>query len=522
MSRMKSSTDRQPPAAPGGGGLPPPGISSAWKGPRRLFPILGSCVLAALLSACTAPRGVKLADPAYDFGPFAAGFAGVDGSERATVAGPFFETARGTNAEALVAVRPFYGGVNQTNNFNRSTTDLLWPVAQDWDFENQSVSRFLFFMSFNHDTASNSPRHRLWLPPFWFSGRDAKGTNYWALFPLYGSIHEFLGRDTIDFVLWPIRSTSTLNDLETSNWLWPVYSETTSKDGRIHRHRLFPFYSYSYQRDHFTKRSVLWPVWSSVKYDYPDEKGGGWILFPVCGRMKTGHEKTLWVVPPLFRFSKGPHYSKVLCPWPFIQVERGKDYRKTYVWPLWGNKKVGTVDSTYYAWPIVWDNYMDRGQYQDHLVVVAPFYRHYVTMRKGDGQTPSLVTERQEKLWPLMNYRHKNGTSQFRTLDLWPFAENEHVDLNWAPLWTLYDRTWTGDKLDSRLLWGLYRHQRRGDEASYVSLFPFFSWRRDDEDSHFSGWSFLKGLVGREKTDHGASWQLLYFLRLGNEKEKQP
>lgn len=484
--------------------------------------MIGSALVLAVLCGCTAPRGTKLAHPAYDFGPFAAGFAGVDGSDRATAAGPFFEAARGTNEEATLAVRPFFGKASQTNIDNRSTTDFLWPVAQDWNFKDQSVSRFLFFMAYNHDTSTNDPRRRLWLPPFWFSGKDARGTNYWALFPLYGSIHEFIGRDEISFVLWPIRSTSKLNDLETSNWLWPLYSYTSSKDGRIRRHRLLPFYAYSYQRDHFTKKSVLWPIWSSVKYDYPDEKGGGWILYPLFGRLKTGHENTAWVLPPFFRFSHGPEFKKMLCPWPFIQFERGRDYRKTYFWPVWGNKKVGTVDSTFYAWPFIWNAYMDRANYQDHLVVVAPFYRHYVTQFKGDSRSPPAVTERQEKLWPLMNYRRKDGISQFRTLDLWPLAENAHVDLNWAPLWTLYSRTWAGDKLDSRLFWGLYRHQRRGDDASYVSVFPFFSWRHDAEEAHFRGWSILKGLLGREETDHGAAWRLLYFLRLGNTEKTAP
>jgi len=497
-------------------------VSNHWKRVRRCFPIIGTLLAAAVLGGCTAPRGARFARPEYDFGPFAAAFAGPDGSQHATAAGPFFETLTTTNGGEAEAVRPFFSTAQKTNPVFFATRDFVWPVAGQWFYDNESVSRFLFFMKYNHDLTNDAPRYRVWRPPFWFSGRDANGTNYWALFPIYGSIHEFVGRDTISFVLWPIYSTSTLKDIETVNWLWPVYSSTSSKDGRIRRHRVFPIYSYNYQRDQFTKRSVLWPVWTSVRYDYPDEKGGGWILFPLYGRLKTGHENTAWVLPPFFRFSTGPEFKKVLCPWPFLQFERGKDYRKSYVWPLWGHKKAGNVDSTFYAWPFIWDDYMERGAYQDHLVVVAPFYRHYVTMVKGDADTPSLVTERQEKVWPLFNYRHRNGVSKFHTLDLWPFAENDHVDRNWAPLWTVYSQTWAGDKTDSQFLWGLYRHQQRGDEADYLSVFPLFSRLRDDEDNHYRSWSLLKGLLGRDKTDHGTSWRLLYFLRFGNTEEKKP
>ncbi len=483
--------------------------------------MIGSLCAALVVSGCVAPTGARLGRPAWDFGPFAAGFADVDGSQHATAAGPFFESARGTNGASLLAVRPFYSKATQTNDFLMEK-DFVWPVAQKWAFKNQSVSRCGIFMSYNHDTATNDPRRRLWLLPFWFSGKDAGGTNYWALFPLYGSIHEFIGRDSIDFVAWPIRSTSTLNDLRTSNWVWPFYSETSTKDGHIHRHRLFPFYAYSFQRDAFTKRSILWPVWTSVRYEYPQEKGGGWILWPVCGHLKTDHEKTVWVLPPFFRFTKGKLMSRYYCPWPFIQIERGKEYRKTYVWPLWGRKHAGNADSEFVLWPFVWNDHMERGKFHDHLVMVAPVYRHYVTMTEGRDGGPSNMTEHLEKVWPLMNWHLKNGTGRMRALDLWPIADNDHADRDWAPLWSLYDRSWRDEDLNSRLLWGLYRHQRRGGEANYVSIFPLVSWRRDDADAHIHEWSLLKGLIGHERTDRGYSWRLLYFFRLGNEQEKQP
>lgn len=491
--------------------------------------MLGSRVVAGVaggllvvgVAGCSAPSGARLARPAWDFGPFAAGFAGVDGSQHATAAGPFFEAARGTNGEELVAVRPFYSRASQTNDFV-GERDYVWPVAQSWDFKKESVWRWGFWMGYNHDTSTNDPRRRLWLLPFWFSGKDAKGESYRALFPVYGSIHEFIGRDEINFALFPLRSTSRLNDLETSNWLWPFYSETRSKDGHVYRFRVFPVYAYSYDRDRFEKRAVLWPFWTSVNYLYPKEKGHGWILWPVGGHLVSDHERTVWVVPPFFRFSKGKVLSRYYCPWPFVQVERGRDYHKTYLWPVWGYKHVGNMDSTFVAWPFFWNDHMERGWYHDHLVMLAPVYRHYTTTMKGENGGPTTTTERLEKVWPLMNYSMKHGYSRFHALDLWPIADNAHADRNWTPLWSLYDRSWRDKDLDSRFLWGLYRHQRRGDEANYVSVFPFVSWRRDDAEDHFHGWSILKGLVARDATDHGASWRILYFLHLGKQQEKKP
>lgn len=473
-----------------------------------------------LLSACTAPKSARLAKPAYDYGPFAAGVATVDGSRHATVAGPFFETAVASNETTLTAYRPFTATISATND-QRRARDILWPVAQKRQFKDQSVSRFLMFMHYNHGGTNQTVRKRTWLLPFWFHGTDAQGQKYWALFPVYGSIHEFIGLDRIDFVLFPLRSTSTLNDLKASNWFWPIYSHTTSSDGHIERQRLFPLYAYSHYRDRFTKRSVLWPIWTSVRYEYPKEKGGGWILWPVCGRMKTDHESTVWVVPPLFRFTSGREQSRVYCPWPFIQWERGT-MDKTYVWPLWGHRRIGNLDATFYAWPIVWNDHVDRGWIHEHLFMIAPVYRHETVTQKSTNGLPPLVIEKQRKVWPLANYQYDQGQGRFRVPDLWPFADNAHVDLNWAPIWTLYDCQWNRDNIDSSLLWGMYRHQARGASANYFSVFPLWSWRRDDEERRYRGWSVLRGLVAREADETGSAWRLLYFMRFGELKGQEP
>lgn len=489
---------------------------------RRLVPRIGSLAALVLVSACTAPKAAKLAKPAYDFGPFAAGVTSVDGAQHATVAGPFFDTAVATNGDTMTASRPFTA-VTAASNDQRRTRDIVWPIAQRWQFKDQSVSRFLFFMHYNHGgTNAASVRKRTWLLPFWFNGTDANGKKYWALFPIYGDIHEFLGRDTFSFTLFPIYSRTTLNDLKTVNWMYPIYSRTTSSDGHIERFRVFPFYASSHYRDRFTKHAVLWPLWTSVQFEYPKEKGGGWILWPVGGHMKTDHERTVWILPPIFRFTKGTEMSRVYCPWPFFQWERGT-MDKIYIWPLWGHRKAGNLDKTFVLWPIFWNDHVDRGWYHEHLFMAAPFYRHEtVELKSTNGAAPSIV-ERQRKLWPLANFQEKDGQGRFRVPDLWPLADNRHVDLNWAPWWTLYDRQWTAaGAFDSSLFWGLYRHQARGDAANYFSFFPLWSWRRDDASQHYRGWSLLKGLLGREEDETGSAWRLLYFIRVGDMKGREP
>ncbi len=106
------------------------------------------------------------------------------------------------------------------------------------------------------------------------------------------------------------------------------------------------------------------------------------------------------------------------------------------------------------------------------------------------------------------------STWHFRMLDLWPFKHSGPIERNLAPFWTLYRREAAGDLWESELLWGLYRHRTRADCERYVSLFPLFTWHRDDAGSNRS-FSILKGLIGYESGDEGRRLQLLYLLRLG-------
>lgn len=478
--------------------------------------------IAALL-ACVAVwsvRGASLAHPDYDYGPFAARVATIGEGERFTAAGPFFESWTSPTGSHYLAVRPFYGHA-EDGQTNRSADDYLWPVAQRRFFDNESASRFLFFFNYDHGVTNENGRYRTWIPPFYFEGRNATGGEYRLWFPIYGDLHEFIGRDTMHFVLFPLYSTSTLDDLSTVNWLWPIYSHTTTPDGHIERFRVFPLYQRSYMRDAWTKQAILWPFWTSVQYHYPDYGGGGWILWPVTGHMKMPDQETFWVLPPLFRYTKSDKLRRLYCPWPVFIFERGVDYSRSYVWPLWGHKRVGNVTSTFFLWPVVWNDHMERGWYHEHLFMVAPFYRHVTVTMKGTQGAPTQTVEKLRKVWPLGQYAFRNGISRFRTLDLWPFAENNHVDLNWAPIWTLYQASWTTNEFDSRLLWGLYRHQEQGDAASYYSLFPFWTWCRDDRQDEYRGWSILRGLFAHERNARGSSWRLLYFIRWGSELDPQ-
>lgn len=406
---------------------------------------------------------------------------------------PFYENLR-TEQGSFFAVRPFY---SHTVLEEGELRDYLWPLYSRKSFKEEETSRALIFW-FTHRFNKNeeTPRQRRWLLPFWFQGRDANGESYFALFPLGGTIREFLGRDTISFALFPMFGKSQVNEVRTTSVLWPVYSRTRG-DG-IARDRVFPMFGKSVLEGKYEKRFVLWPIWNSAEYFYPGNSGTSWILFPLCGRSDMEHEQTLWLVPPFFRFTKGERRDMLYCPWPFIQKIESERHRKLYVWPLWGHDQysAGLNHRTFLLWPFFWS---ERSELQDRVKtrrMAVPFFVLERDFEKQAGvpKNEQRLLSSYWKIWPLMSWQKEGGNSRLRILELWPVKNSPPVERNWSPLWTLYKRTHEGGLVRKDVLW--------------------FAWHSErDEAAERTEWSLLKGLVSYKNSGGRRSLRLLYLMR---------
>jgi len=408
---------------------------------------------------------------------------------------PFYENTR-TDEGSFFAVRPFY---SETVLEEGRIQDFLWPLYSRKEFRDEQMSRaLLFWWTHNFDTKAESPRDRRWLLPFYFQGQDTNGDDYFALFPLGGTIHEFLGRDKIMFALFPMFGKSQINEVKTTSVLWPVYSRTRG-DG-IRRDRVFPIIGKSVLEDKYEKKFVLWPFWTSAEYFYPGDSGGSWILFPLCGRAKLENESTWWVIPPFFRFTAGEREDRLLCPWPFVQKTKSETQDKFYLWPLWGRNQMngGRLDRTFVLWPFLWS---DEDRHNNTVVkrkMALPFfYRHTKQIREPEiPEEEWTAVSNGWKLWPLMSWRREGGLSRFRMLELWPL-DTKGIERNWAPLWTLYKRTESEGVIKKRFLW--------------------FLWQSEKEPAaNRTEWSLLNGLLGGKKGPTSISRQILW-MELGGE-----
>lgn len=403
---------------------------------------------------------------------------------------PFYANLQAEEG-SFFAVRPFY---SKTEMEEGAIQDYLWPLYSRKSFKNEETSRaLLFWWTHNFEANAQSPRDRNWLLPLYFQGQDINGEDYFALFPLGGTIHEFLGRDKIMFVLFPMFGESQINDVKTTSVLWPIYSHTRG-DG-IQRDRIFPIVGKSVLENKYEKKFVLWPFWTSAEYFYPGDSGKSWILFPICGRSNMEKESTWWVIPPLFRFTDGEREDCLLCPWPFVQKTKSDQLDKFYIWPLWGRKQAanGRIDRTFVLWPFLWSEDIQQENLSVTRKLALPFF--YSQSKKL--REPEVPEEKWEevsngwKIWPLMSWQRAGDQSRFRMLELWPL-NTAPIERNWAPLWTLYKRTNDDGLVKKDLLW--------------------FIWHSEKEpERERSEWSLLKGLLGYKKDTDSKQLKLFWF-----------
>ncbi len=445
-----------------------------------------------------------------DWGPLYSRDTTVDGARRLRVLGPFFERQEAEDL-SFAAVRPVWNRIDDSTR-TRTLTEVLWPVGMFKDLGADRSWRFLPAYGNNYDTARDDSRRRFTILPLYFSGRDAAGETYRGLFPLWGSMHEWLGYDEVDFRLFPLYLRSVKKDQETTSWLWPIYSRT--RGGDVDRFRVFPLYGRSTTKDRWSKRFILWPFWNQVEYLYPGDEGGGFILFPLYGSVHTQKSAMHWILPPLFKWG-GDETERVLhCPWPIVTIQHGKE-EKVHVWPLWGRRERNNVSQGFYLFPLGWWSRAERPDSVRTWSAFMPlFYRDATVTRPTDGTAP-VQRAGTFKIWPLWSYQREDDVSRLRVLDLWPGRPVRGIEKNFSPFWTLYARTGAGAAMESELLWGLYRHRRDGQGGGRLSVFPLFETERGAADGGSARWSVLKGLCGYARTGDKRQFRFMYFFKIG-------
>ena len=467
---------------------------------------LSGLILAVLLIN---PLCFAVAAEEIDFAPLFQKGKDIYGNERWRALGPLLESKRSEKGDDLFTFRPFYSYIfYSTENFYRR--QALYPVYMAKCNDTEWDMHFLLLFSYQ-DFDINDPesRYRLWLFPLYFQGRDIDGVPYLAIFPLAGGVREFFIFDELRFALFPFTFYYRINDVETLSLLWPIMSRATG--GGNDRLRVFPLFGYSKLREESVKYFILWPFWAHARYAPPQSPGYGYIIFPFYGRVNLENQKSTMIVPPLFRYAHRGDATMIHCPWPFFQYRSGP-MKKLYLWPLMGRSSRGTTKSSFLLWPLCLHYEHKAPFYEYNRFMVFPIF--YSTSTRGSFDKPGRKMDQPRKtikFWPLFSCVTDTDRSRFAMLSLFPYRDYDAIERNYGALWTIFTYSSFKDNREAEFFWGLVRF-RESERERRFSLFPLVSVGRERKSGEFH-WSFLKGLIAREKAGGKRSFRLLYFIK---------
>lgn len=309
-------------------------------------------------------------------------------------------------------------------------------------------------------------------PVFW--GKTQGGESYGGLFPVYGQFKERFGRDEITFFLWPLYSTARWEGNKKTTILWPILSWTKGDEEQAFR--LWPLYGYEKKRGEYDRSFVLWPFFFHYREDLDtDAPKTKWMLFPLYISETSDIENKKIILWPFFNYyhDRRNDYTQWDMPWPFIQYAKSEDYNVKKFWPIFSEKRKPASYEFSLLWPVY--EYSKENMEEDQAEKTT--YRFLIINKSETTVWPEKKEEESiARLWPLFYLKTRRDGSAFLHFPAIIPLEDEGFERNYGPIFRLYEYEKDkegGEK--SKLLWGLYRHEIKGD-WSLVELSCLLSW----------------------------------------------
>ncbi len=373
--------------------------------------------------------------------------------------------------------------------------DFLWPLGA-WRSDARGSTFRLSPLHVRHERRDGPV-------PDWdavtllllWTGRDPEAGAYASLFPLGGTLKDRIGKDRIDYALFPLWSRTVVGETRSHNFLWPFFNRTT---GAVRGGKFWPLCGrYRKAREDGTPVSdrwfCLWPF-VTVHRDGLDPETPSRLLFffPFYGAFD-GRSRTdrAWLFPFFrHRVERGNHPREDWkVPFPFVHVGGGEGYRRRDFWPFGGRLTIGNLRRTYAIWPLVRRETRDAPEGRDAKTFVLPFY---IASKAWDAQGEPARSRR--LVWPLYGRSAGSGGARAVLPLLW-FADDTPPGRLFGPLLRLYGSSTSAG----------------GAQRVTAAFGMFTSVRKPGERRQ---WRILGGLLGREEAVGRRRTRFL-FIRWG-------
>lgn len=422
----------------------------------------------------------------------------LESGRRTEAAGPFFYHEQ-TESGVAWGIPPL---ITHERNDAADVDDwnFLWRLMTRHRIGTEHRYQFLQLIQFGGGvTLDEETDRRFSVFPFYFQRRSSHPEReYTALFPLYGTIQDRLGRDEISFAAAPLYIKTRKRDVVTRNYLFPFFH--LREGDELSGWQLWPLIGRE-TKGTTTRTNVLGEIsevgphkkgfvgWPFFLYDQrnlglPDESRQQ-ALLPLYHWQRSAARDSTTVIWPLFSLvdDRARGYREWHLPYPFIVFARGEGKRTSRVWPLFGVAEQEGLKKRFILGPLHRSRWsqtelLDRERHQI-------LYFLYDDLREKNLETGQ--ERRRRNLFPLFTYeRDREGRESLQVLALLePFLPaNESVRRSLSPLWALWrqQNNPAENKSSQSLLWNLYRRDVKDDERKVSLLFGLFRYERSAKE----------------------------------------
>jgi len=506
---------------------PTSGILPGAAQPRILFRVLlmPLCLLVFLiLVGCAASPARNEYNPSLDAWPLLRIWSDTDrGAHHGEALGPLLEWRSDPEAGAFF-FRPLYNRQHQ-KNLQLVQSEWLWPFGTGTFRPDLAREVFYPLALWDNETFPDGgiQKRRMLLPLFYY--RSGRSPTDWFLLPFGGVLHNFLGRKKIVIALWPLYIYQTGDNVRSWSFLHPIFTYVRWNDGGT-GYRFWPLFGVNRRPGKLKKTFILWPIYQKQWMKTQQGEFNRLFIFPFYGKIDdpAGWEWTvLW--PFISRRKSGRGVAGrsfwPICSWETEQHETaGLEVKRSYVnflWPLgWYRathreyeKKprsglAGIFDDT--PPPAAPKKPLRLTEDTMAIRLIPLFFREW-------EQSPTGSTGAWQ-LWPLIKYRNEKTETQLEFPSIFPFRYHAEWERNVAPLLRVFEYRKNRDNLRSwRFLWRLIRVDK-GPQDRYFGLWPVWEYHAREAKRSENRWTFLKGLLGRERVGEWCRWRFLYFIHV--------
>lgn len=361
---------------------------------------------------------------------------------------------------------------------------------------------------FNYDTFYNHRkvyRQGNFFPFYFFRSGFGTSNDYAAIWPLGGTVRNFLGKEEARWFLWPLW-VKTKNSGTINYWYpWPFINY---RCGTSHGLAIYPLGGHFFQKNVYDERYFLWPLgYRYINFERQELKKG---FLPFYAYERSPNVRDLSIIWPIWghRKENKPAYEEHRILWP-LWVKGHGDIRYVNRWaPFYthSENKKRHYKKTWYLWPFIKEQYWHENDIHIHQEQFL-YFIFWHQEQKSD-KNPKFLAKKIH-FWPIYSYwDNGQGHEQMQMLSPFEvfFPNNAMVRDIYTPLFALYRYDENNGVVRQDFLFRLFQEERNGNDVHLHCNF-LLDYKNAESEKRFS---LLNGLFEYKKISGEKTFKLFW------------